>query len=70
MSCVPLGRTKRANCPSLSGFTAGGFSYGGSGDRRYNGSFIVDKSVELGQPLIYVSLNYRVQTLGFPLATR
>lgn len=45
----------------------GGFSYGGSADRRYNGSFIVDKSVELEQPLIFVSFNYRVNVLGFPV---
>ncbi len=27
---------------------------------RYNGSIIVDRSLELGEPLIYVSFNYRV----------
>ncbi len=44
----------------------GGFSFGGSADRRYNGSFIVDKSVSLGQPIVFVSLNYRLNLLGFP----
>lgn len=44
----------------------GGFNYGGSGDIRYNGSFIVDKSVELGQPIIFASINYRTSLLGFP----
>ncbi|PWN52525.1 alpha/beta-hydrolase [Violaceomyces palustris] len=45
----------------------GGFYMGGSGDRRYNGSWIVDRSVELGQPIIYASLNYRLNVLGFPV---
>lgn len=45
----------------------GGFGYGGSGDKRYNGSFIVDKSVDLGLPIMFVSLNYRVNVLGFPI---
>lgn len=45
----------------------GGFGYGGSGDKRYNGSFVVDKSVELGMPVVFVSLNYRVNVLGFPV---
>ncbi|KAF6766965.1 Carboxylesterase, type B [Kalmanozyma brasiliensis GHG001] len=47
----------------------GGFTSGGSADRRYNASFIVDKSVELGQPIMFVSLNYRVNVLGFPVGT-
>ena len=38
---------------------------GGSADKRYNLSFIVDRSVELNQPVIGVSLNYRVSGFGF-----
>lgn len=45
----------------------GGFLFGGSADRRYNGSFIVDRSVDLGQPVVFVSLNYRTSVLGFPV---
>lgn len=47
----------------------GGFSYGGSADRRYNGSFIVDRSVAIEEPVIFVSLNYRVNLLGFPVGS-
>jgi carboxylesterase type B len=38
---------------------------GGSADRRYNMSFIVQNSVELGTPVIGVSLNYRLSAFGF-----
>lgn len=38
---------------------------GGSGDHRYNLSFIVDRSVEMGTPMIGVSINYRLSALGF-----
>lgn len=38
---------------------------GGSQDRRYNLSFIVDNSVEIGKPIIGVSINYRLSAWGF-----
>ncbi|KAJ9475004.1 Carboxylic ester hydrolase [Pseudozyma hubeiensis] len=71
--CLTLNVVRPANVrkgddlPVFVWIHGGGFSYGGSGDRRYNGSFVVDKSVELDQPVIYVSLNYRVNVLGFPV---
>jgi carboxylesterase type B len=38
---------------------------GGSADKRYNLSYIVDQSVQMGKPMIGVSLNYRVSAFGF-----
>ena len=38
---------------------------GGSADPRYNLSFIVQNSVELGTPVIGVSINYRLSAFGF-----
>jgi carboxylesterase type B len=38
---------------------------GGSADRRYNLSFIVENSVKQGTPMIGVSLNYRLSVFGF-----
>ncbi|KAJ7670395.1 Alpha/Beta hydrolase protein [Mycena rosella] len=38
---------------------------GGSGDFRYNGSWIVQASVANGNPIVFVSLNYRLASLGF-----
>ena len=38
---------------------------GGSQDKRYNLSFIVENSVEIGKPFIGVSINYRLSAWGF-----
>ncbi|GAA5903990.1 hypothetical protein JCM8208_001753 [Rhodotorula glutinis] len=43
----------------------GAFSMGGSGDIRYNGSYVVQRSVEMEKPIMFVSVNYRVSSLGF-----
>jgi carboxylesterase type B len=55
---------------SVVAFTNMDFSYfqfmGGSADRRYNLSFIVQNSVEQGTPMLGVSLNYRLSAFGFP----
>lgn len=39
---------------------------GGSANGRYNLSFIVQTSVEVGRPMIGVSINYRLSAFGFP----
>jgi len=38
---------------------------GGNADRRYNMSFIVQNSVEIGKPFIAVQVNYRLSAWGF-----
>ena len=38
---------------------------GGATDRRYNLSFIVQNSVEIGKPIIAVSAAYRLSGWGF-----
>ncbi|KAI3396681.1 hypothetical protein diail_11789 [Diaporthe ilicicola] len=40
-------------------------SGGGSQDKRYNLSFIVQNSVDLGNPMIGISINYRLSAFGF-----
>lgn len=47
----------------------GGLYMGGSADKRYNLSFIVQNSVELGTPMIGVSINYRLTAYGFLLGS-
>ena len=42
-----------------------GFTAGGSADPCYNTSYLVNASVEIGEPIIAVSLNYRVGGWGF-----
>ncbi|KAI0766812.1 carotenoid ester lipase precursor [Irpex lacteus] len=41
----------------------GGFAVGGSSE--YDGSGVVRRSIELGEPVIFVSLNYRLAAYGF-----
>lgn len=38
---------------------------GGSADKRYNLSYIVEQSVQMGKPIMGVSLNYRLVAFGF-----
>lgn len=43
----------------------GGLQMGGTPDRRYNLSFIVENSVQIGKPIIGVSIAYRLGPWGF-----
>ncbi|KAK3672489.1 hypothetical protein LTR78_007539 [Recurvomyces mirabilis] len=43
----------------------GGLTMGGTQDRRYNLSFIVENSVKIGKPIIGVSIAYRLAAWGF-----
>jgi len=38
---------------------------GGTDDRRYNLSFIIDNSVDMGKPMIGISVQYRLSGWGF-----
>ena len=42
---------------------------GGGRDPRYNLSFIVQQSVDMNQPIIGVSINYRLQAFGYLYGT-
>lgn len=61
----PAGIADTAELPVAVWIHGGGLYMGGSADRRYNLSFIVENSVELGTPMIGVSLNYRLSAFGF-----
>ncbi|KAL2188975.1 alpha/beta-hydrolase [Thermothelomyces heterothallicus CBS 203.75] len=62
----PAGISQTAGLPVAVWIHGGGLFMGGSADKRYNLSFIVQKSVELGTHMIGVSLNYRLSAFGFP----
>jgi len=62
----PAGVSPDAKLPVAVWIHGGGLAMGGSADKRYNLSFIVDNSVKQGTPLIGVSLNYRLSVFGFP----
>ncbi|KAF7773531.1 CAZyme family CE10 [Agaricus bisporus var. burnettii] len=54
----------KTKLPVLFWTYGGGFQAGSSS--MFNGSLIVNRSVERGTPLIYVNFNYRLGPLGFP----
>ncbi|OKL59938.1 hypothetical protein UA08_04862 [Talaromyces atroroseus] len=53
------------NLPVIFWIHGGGYSEGGSRDPRYNQSFLIQRSVEVGKPIIGVSINYRLSGWGF-----
>ncbi|KAI1330826.1 alpha/beta-hydrolase [Xylariaceae sp. FL0255] len=61
----PAGTKEDDDLPVAVWIHGGGLVMGGTADRRYNLSFIVENSVKQGTPMIGVSLNYRLQAFGF-----
>jgi carboxylesterase type B len=61
----PAGLDDTADLPVAVWIHGGGLTTGGSADPRYNLSFIVNHSVEMGTPIISVSFNYRLSAFGF-----
>jgi len=58
---------ENAKLPVAFWMHGGGFFQGSTQDKRYNLSFIVQQSIEIGKPMIAVSINYRVSAWGFLL---
>lgn len=46
-------------------FYGGGFRQGSINDREFNTSYMVETSVQIGKPVIIVSINYRLSAFGF-----
>ncbi|KAF3767925.1 hypothetical protein M406DRAFT_61678 [Cryphonectria parasitica EP155] len=61
----PAGVAADAELPVGVWIYGGGGYEGGSLDPRYNLSFIVQQSIQSEKPMIAVSLNYRLQGLGY-----
>lgn len=62
----PAGCSEDSKLPILVWIYGGGFSQGSNADPNWNMSYIVQRSVEEGTPVIAVSINYRLSFLGFP----
>ncbi|OCH92464.1 alpha/beta-hydrolase [Obba rivulosa] len=60
---VPKGTSKRDSLPIVVWLHPGAFVSGTSSS--YDGGIIVERSVSNGQPIIFVSLNYRLAAFGF-----
>jgi carboxylesterase type B len=61
----PHGVGEDARLPVWVSIYGGGFQEGGSADERYGPSGIMEQSVRMETPIIYVSFNYRVSGFGF-----
>ncbi|KAG5926473.1 hypothetical protein E4U42_003272 [Claviceps africana] len=61
----PHGLAPDAKLPVAVWIHGGALINGGSAERRFNLSFIVQKSVQMKKPIIGVSLNYRLSAFGF-----
>ncbi|KAF8073584.1 carotenoid ester lipase precursor [Lyophyllum atratum] len=59
----PASATPTSKLPVIVWIFGGGFELGGTS--MYDGGVIVDRSIALGTPAIYVSMNYRVTGFGF-----
>jgi carboxylesterase type B len=61
----PAGMDADAKLPVAIWIHGGGLVSGSNSDPRSNLSFIVEESVKIGQPIIAVSINYRLHAWGF-----
>ncbi|KAH7911646.1 Alpha/Beta hydrolase protein, partial [Hygrophoropsis aurantiaca] len=59
----PANIISETNLPVVVWFIAGGFEYGSSS--MLDGGVIVQRSIELNEPIIYVSMNFRQNAFGF-----
>lgn len=62
----PSGLDANTKLPVLRWIYGGGWSQGSSADPMWNMSYIVQTSVDNGQPIVGVSINSRLPFLGFP----
>ncbi|EMD32791.1 hypothetical protein CERSUDRAFT_118502 [Gelatoporia subvermispora B] len=60
---VPKGTSPGANLPVAVWIYGGGFFFGGSS--MYPGEKIVQRSIELEEPVVYVSMNYRISGAAY-----
>ncbi|KAH9066827.1 carotenoid ester lipase precursor [Lactarius vividus] len=59
----PSSATPNSKLPVIFWIFGGGFEIGGPS--TYDGGSFVARSIDLGQPVIYVSVNYRLSAFGF-----
>ncbi|KAL4739964.1 Alpha/Beta hydrolase protein [Aspergillus similis] len=65
LNIVRPGGFENASLPVLVWIHGGGFKQGGTMDKRYNLTFIVQNSVKINKPMIAVSIAYRLGPYGF-----
>lgn len=60
----PAGLPKHTKLPILAWIHGGAWQEGSANDPRYNGSFLVQQSMKMGTPIVFVSFNYRLGLFG------
>ncbi|VDB95965.1 unnamed protein product [Peniophora sp. CBMAI 1063] len=65
----PEGTKEGADLPVLMWIHGGMFVEGAGSDPTTRGEHIVGRSVDIGKPIIFVSINYRLNTFGFLAST-
>ncbi|KAJ7183226.1 alpha/beta-hydrolase [Mycena filopes] len=61
----PENTTADAKLPVLFWLHSGGYSNNAASNRDYDPTFLIQRSVAIEKPIIFVSANYRVNTFGF-----
>ncbi|KAK7686725.1 hypothetical protein QCA50_010325 [Cerrena zonata] len=61
----PAGTSRNAKLPVLVWFYGGAFMNGAASDHSFDPTRIINRSVAVGKPIMFVSVNYRVNTFGF-----
>ena len=61
----PSGISDNASLPVAVWIHGGGLYDGSTADKNYNLSYIVQNSVDIGQPMIAISIQYRLAAWGF-----
>ncbi|CAO2658283.1 Nn.00g060060.m01.CDS01 [Neocucurbitaria sp. VM-36] len=61
----PAGLTNTSALPVALWIHGGGFAKGGGSDKRYNYSYAVQESVNMGKPFIGITINYRLAVWGW-----
>ncbi|KAJ3533787.1 hypothetical protein NM208_g7825 [Fusarium decemcellulare] len=60
----PSGISEKRLLPVLVWIHGGAWQEGSGNDPRYNGTFLVKKSVDMGTPIVFISFNYRLGLFG------
>ncbi|GJJ08180.1 hypothetical protein Clacol_002388 [Clathrus columnatus] len=61
----PSGTTSGDKLPVLVWMYGGTYNIGAASDPTFNPTFLINRSLQIGKPIIFVSLNYRINTFGF-----
>lgn len=59
----PIQHRRRRLLPVAVYIHGGSWTFGGGQEAQFNGSSLVTRSVQLGEPIIYLSLSYRLGVL-------